>query len=321
MNFTITGAFSQDVVNIYKEKGLEVNLSSFSWADKDNIVEQVKGYNCWLNFGTICTAEMLEALSPELKMVCRNGIGYDQIDIETATKLGICVTNTAGSMNESVGETAAVLILETMRKLYLYNRQMVTGNMQRNIPSHGLYGKTIGFVGFGGIARQCAQFLSGFGCTYLAYDEYLPNEIAEAAGAKLVSLDELAAECDVISIHCPLTPETHHMINMDFFKKMKNSAMIVNTARGPIINEKDLLKALQDGIIAGAGLDVYEEEPVQADNPLIQLPQVITLPHIAYYTEESQVKTQKQGADNVLDFIEGKVPRNCLNPEYVNYIK
>ena len=321
MEFKITGSCSAQAVRYYQEKGLYVENIKTDWNDKAEIVRKIKGYDCWLNFGQQCDKEMLEALAGSLKMICRNGIGYDQIDIETATRLGICVTNTAGSMNQSVGEAAVILILETLRKFYLYNRRFAAGVWERGFMTNGLDGKTIGFVGFGGIGQQCARYLSGFDCKLLVYDEYQPEEVFARFGAKAASMEELAEKSDIVTIHCPLTEQTKGMINMSFFKKMKNSAVIINTARGPIINEKDLVEALRNGVIGGAGLDVYEEEPLDVESPLLHMDQVFALPHVGSFTKESSQLTNYIGADNIIDFCDGKMPRNCVNPDYIRYVR
>ncbi len=315
----IVGTCSEEMLGMLREAGIEADAKMISLFNKEEIMEKVKGYDCWINFGHICPGEVIEELSDSLKMICRCGIGYDQIDIDTATKKGICVTNTAGSMNESVGETAVLLMLELMRKFYLYNRHLMQGDWTWRIPANGLTGKTIGFVGFGGIGQGCADLLKGFQCKFLVYDNYIKDEVLQKYGAKAVDLDTLAGESDVVSLHCPLTDETRGLINYDFFSKMKKNAYIVNTARGPVINEKDLIRALQKGLIAGAGLDVYEVEPVTGDNPLLSMENVIALPHIGSQTVESQHVTQIQAIENLKQFLEGKVPVNCLNPDFMKF--
>lgn len=319
MKFRIVGNCDEATAAIYMEKNLKVDHADLGLFDRQAILKTVKGYDCWLNFGHICDGKMLEELSDHLQMICRNGIGYDQIDIDTATKLGICVTNTAGSMNQSVGETAVILILETLRKTYLSHRKLVQGIWERGLMTSGLDGKTVGFIGFGGIGRQCAKYLNGFDCKKIIFDEYISDELADQFGAERVSLDELAARSDVITIHCPLMESTRGMINMDFFQKMKPSGIIVNTARGPIINEKDLIEALDKGVIGGAGLDVFEEEPIRPENPLLKMENVFALPHISANTRESAILTRKIGAANIVDFLEGRIPRNCVNPDYIKF--
>lgn len=315
----VVGTCSEEMLSMLKEAGIEADGKMISLFDKEEIIKKVKGYDCWINFGHICPREVIEELSDQLKMICRCGIGYDQIDMDAATEKGICVTNTAGSMNESVGETAVLLMLELMRKFYLYSRHLTEGNWTWRTPANGLKGKTIGFVGFGGIGQGCADMLKGFQCKYLVYDNYIKDEVLQKYGAESVDLYTLAKEADVVSLHCPLTDETRGLIDYEFFSHMKKSAYVINTARGPVIKEKDLIRALQEGIIAGAGLDVYEVEPATKDNPLLSMENVIALPHIGSQTVESQRLTQRQAVENLKQFLEGKVPVNCLNPDYLKY--
>ena len=312
----VVGNCSEEMLAMLKEAGIEADTKEIPLFDTKEIIEKVRGYDCWINFGHICPKNVIEELSGSLKMICRCGIGYDQIDINTATEKGICVTNTAGSMNESVGETAILLILELMRKFYLYNRCLLQGTWSRNIPANGLKYKTVGFVGFGGIGQSCADFLKGFQCRILVYDKYVKEEVLQRYGAESVELHTLASNADVVTIHCPLTDETKGLINMTFFQQMKRTAYIVNTARGLVINAQDLIAALRQGIIAGAGLDVFEKEPIAADNPLLHMENVIALPHIGSHTVESQQLTQCLAVENIRQFLDGQVPLNCLNLDY-----
>lgn len=316
IDMRVVGTFSNEMLNMLKEIGVEVDAKDIPLFDTKEIIEKVRGYDCWVNFGHVCPETVIKALSKDLKMICRCGIGYDQIDMEAATGEGICVTNTAGSMNESVGETTILLILELMRKFYLYNRLLIEGKWSMDIPANSLINKTIGFVGFGGIGQECAELLKGFSCRLLVYDKYIKEDVLRKYGAEAVDLYTLAENADVVTIHCPLTEETKGLINSNFMKKMKRTAYIVNTARGAIINEQDLIEALRQGIIAGAGLDVYEKEPVAADNPLLHMKNVIAVPHIGSRTAESQLLTQIQAVENIKQFISGQLPQNCLNPGY-----
>ena len=302
----------------FNARGLEIVPLSAAWNDNDETLRQLEGLDCWVNVGQNCPEDMIEKMPSSIKMICRSGIGYDQIDIAAATKAGICVTNTAGSMNASVGEAALILILETMRKTYLFNRRfMHNANFDRSgIVGMDLEEKTVGLVGFGGIARRLAQYLQGFHCKLLIYDVYQNQKAADEYGAVYVDLDTLAKKSDVISIHCPLTPETYHLVNADFLGKMKPTAILVNTARGPIVDEKALIAALKGKSIWGAGLDVYEQEPPAADNELLKLDNVYAFPHVGSFSFESRRLTTEYAIDNIIDFMDGCLPRNCVNPDY-----
>lgn len=309
-----------ETIAAFRQSGLDIVPLTAPWNDGEETVRQLAGLDCWVNCGQDCTAEMIERLSGSLKMICRNGIGFDQIDIAAAERLGICVTNTAGSMNASVAEAALILILEAMRKTYLFNRRLVNGaNFDRSgIVGSDLEGKTVGLIGFGGIARSLARYLLGFDCKILVYDVFRDEAAAKQYGAEYVSLKELAAKSDVVSVHCPLNENTHHLVNGEFLAGMKPSAVLVNTARGPIVDERALIEALKNGVIAGAGLDVYEQEPPARDNELLAMDNVYALPHVGSFSVESRSLTTKFAIDNILDFVEGRIPRNCLNRNYTN---
>lgn len=305
-------------IALFREHGLTLTALKANWNDDEETVKQLQGFDCWVNNGQRCTGEMLQRLSGSLKMVCRNGIGYDQIDVARASQLGICVTNTAGSMNESVGTATMLLILETLRRAYLFNRRFMDhGNFDRSgIVGHDLDGKTVGLIGFGGIARKVAAYLKGFDCRLLVFDVFQDAKAVEQFGIEYVTLEELARASDVVSVHCPLMENTRHLVNGDFLARMKPSAVLINTARGPIVDEAALVEALQNGVIAGAGLDVYEQEPPATDNPLLSMDNVYALPHVGSFSVESRVKTMELSIQNILDFAAGKLPRNCLNLDY-----
>ena len=275
--------------------------------DEKAAVEALRGYDGFIVVGEPFTRRMCEALRGTLKYVCRNGIGFDSIDVAACEENGICVSNTSGSMDPAVAESALLLILEASRRYYLSDREMRQGLWNRDISGRELEGKTIGFVGFGKIAQRLAQYLTGFRCRFIIFDKYVADTVLEAFGARRIGkLEELAANADVVTVHCPLSDSTRGMISESFFRNMKPTAYFVNTARGAIVDESALVEALRENRIAGAGLDVFEMEPLAADSPLRAMDNVCIAAHIASYTEESMARTRLVAAYNIVDFAQGK---------------
>ncbi len=221
----------------------------------------------------------------KLKLLHKWGVGYDNIDIETARELGIKVARTTGSNAVAVSEFAIGLTISTLRLIAYGNAELKKGNWRTGqLPSdtYTLSGKTVGIVGFGAIGKNVAKLLKGFGCTIL-YSKRTPLDAAEEAalGVKHASMEEILTQADVVSLHCPLTPETKDLINLAALGKMKKTAVLINVARGGVVNEADLVTALRAKEIAGAAMDVYEIEPLPASSELLTLDNLVTTPHLA----------------------------------------
>ena len=245
-----------------------------------------------------------------LKVIGRIGIGMDQVDLPAAADCGVTVVNAAGAQATAVADHAMALMLCLARNVVASHTSLLAGD---RIPpwrfmGFELEGKSLGIIGFGAIGRRLAQRAFGFGMAVQAYDPYVPPVAIEEAGGTPVGLAELLATSDFISIHAPLTDDTRHLIGTDELAAMKPTARLVNTARGPIIDETALVAALRAGVIAGAGLDVYEEEPLATDSPLLQLDQVVLTPHIAGWAIETQVRTQERVVKDVARVLRGEIP-------------
>ena len=250
------------------------------------------------------------------KIICRYGVGYDNVDIAAATECGIWVARVPDYGIEDVSDHALGLFLACVRKIPYTDRGIRDGGwgFRRNRPSYRIRGKTFGLLGYGAIARALHRKLSGLGLArVLAHDPYVDEPEMHAAGAEPASVDELLAASDYVSIHAPLTPETRGMIDQGRLAAMKPTAIIVNTARGGIIDEPALAEALRAGRIGYAALDVFETEPLAADSPLRELDTVILTDHHAYYTEESVVELKTKAAQRVRTALEGGVPEAALN--------
>ena len=254
------------------------------------------------------------------KVIVRYGIGLDNIDIPAATKRGIYVVNFPTYCIHEVSTHAVAMTLALVKKLFQYTQDVKSGlwDFQRQLPIIDLRESKIGVLGFGNIARLYIQKTKVFGVEHLVYDPYVKQEIIEGIGAKAVSFEELLTHSDVISLHAPLTKETKYLFGEAEFKKMKKTACIINTARGGIINEKALYRALKEGWIAGAGLDSMELEPPLKNNPLFELDNVVLTPHVAFYSETAIKNVHLWAIEAVIEVYKNKMPNNLINKELWN---
>jgi D-3-phosphoglycerate dehydrogenase / 2-oxoglutarate reductase len=258
---------------------------------------------------------------PECRVIARYGTGVDIVDVEAATRHNILVTNVPNDWCENeVADHAMALLLAVARKLNVYDRTTRGGiwRWQSGAPIHRLRGNVLGLLSFGAIARAIAARAAGFGMRIAAHDPYLSAEEIADAGARGVSFDELVTESDYLVIQAPLTSQTHHLFDEVQLRRMKPTAILVNTARGPIVDDRALHRALSEGWIAGAGLDDIEEEPAKvrdwrADNPLFTLDNVVITPHAAYYSEEAIDTVRRFAAEEVVRVLTGRPPLSPVN--------
>ncbi len=250
-----------------------------------------------------------------VRFVLRPYVGYDDIDTDALTSCGILFANVPDAFIEEVANQTMAMILATNRKLlemdaFVRDGRWSAGERARQIarPIRRLSTLTIGFVGFGNIARLVLDRAKPFGFRFLAADPYVSPDAASAVGVRLVELDDLLRESDIVSVHVFLNNDTRGLLDARRFALMKPGAYLINTSRGPVINEPDLIAALQNGQLAGAGLDVFELEPVAADNPLLKMPNVILAPHLASYSEEGDARHQERIAEIALQVIGGNLP-------------
>jgi len=257
-------------------------------------------------------AELLDAAGPQLKVVANVAVGYDNIDVPACTERGVVATNTPGVLTEATADIAFGLILMATRRLGEGERLIRSGQAWKwgmfFLLGSSLQGKTLGVVGMGGIGQATARRAKAFGMdiVYQSRSEIDP-QIAAELDARRVDLDELLTMSDVVSLHCPYGPATHHLIGTGQLAAMKNSAFLVNTARGPIVDEDALASALREGAIAGAGLDVYEQEP-RVHPGLLELDNVALLPHLGSATVETRTAMAMLAADNTLAVLSGEQP-------------
>lgn len=265
------------------------------------------------------TAERI-ALAPKLKVIGKHGIGIDNVDLDAATRRGIHVVFTPGSNQEAVAEHTLLFMLMLARRVEQLAALARAGEFDagRGVPPGiDLLGRTLGLVGMGRIGGRLAEICRGaFAMRVLAFDPYASPERAGALGVELVpSLEAVLRQSDVVSIHAPLTPETHHAIDAARLSQMKPTAFLINCARGGLVDELALAEALRAGTIAGAGIDVWSEEPPPKDHPLLHLPTCLVTPHVAGASLEARRQTARMVAEETLRVLRGEPPRHSYNPE------
>ena len=253
------------------------------------------------------------------KLMVRFGVGFDKVDLKAASRNGIAIARTTGANTTAVAEMALTLMLTCRRRMNLYQARTRAGEWVKDIGNE-LIGSTVGIIGYGNIGRRLAKLLKGFDCRILAYDPFPNEEAAKADGVELVALEEILTQSDAISIHVPYTKETHHMINRETLTLMKPTAVIVNTARGNIIDEDALYQALKSGQIAGAGVDVFAAEPLSVESPLLTLENAVLTPHVSSQTMESLWNIYKMAIDISADFFAGKDSPHILNRDYADHV-
>ena len=261
--------------------------------------------------------ELMDAAGPGLKVISNYAVGYDNIDIPAATQRRIAVGNTPGVLTDATADLSFALLIAAARRVVEGARYVRDGHWKTWGPSlllgSDLVGATLGIIGYGRIGRTVAKRASGFDMNIIYYDP----TIAPGSGlpGRQVDLPTLLRESDFVSVHTPLTPETHHMINREAFSQMKPSAVLVNTARGPVVDPAALYEALRDGQIFAAGLDVTEPEPIPLDSPLLTLDNLIIVPHIASASIRTREQMAVMAADNLIAGLKGERLPNCVNPD------
>lgn len=250
------------------------------------------------------------------RAIVRYGVGLDCIDVAAATEHGIMVANIPDYGLEDIADHAIALMLTSARKIIQLNQAVHQGIWDYKLakPLFRLRGKTLGLVGFGHIARMVAEKAQVFGMKVIAFDPYVNPSIADNYNIELVDWDTVLGRADVLSLHVPVTEQTVHLINEEALSKLKSNCILVNTARGALVEEQALIKALRAGKLAGAGLDVSEKEPIDINNELLTLPNVVITPHSAWYTEEAQQSLQQQAAQEIVRALNGERVLNLANP-------
>lgn len=285
---------------------------------RQELLKNVEGRDAIISLLTDTIDSELMDAARGVKIIANYAVGFNNIDIEAATKRNIYITNTPDVLTDATAELAWALLLATARRVVEADKYLRAGKFKGWGPQlllgHSVKGKTLGIIGAGRIGQEFAKMAQGFKMKILYYDIEPNLDFEKATSAKYANFDELLTKSDYVSLHVPLTPNTRHLIGAREFKLMKNTAIIINTSRGPVIDEKALVKALVDKEIWGAGLDVFENEPELAPG-LADLDNVVLLPHIASATIEARTNMGLVAVKNILAAMENKLPPNCLNPE------
>ena len=300
-------------IDLLAEQSALVKLPSYS--PEAEVLEAARDVDAILARTCVISAPIIRA-APRLKIVSRHGVGHDNVDIDACTRHGIAVSITEGSNAESVSEHAFTCMLAVANRLIPAHAATRAGQWERDkMTGLELHGKTMGIFGLGRIGARTAKHARAFDMEVLACDPYISQKEARSVGATLVEPGTLLRRADFISIHVPLTAETRHLIGSQELERMKSTAILVNTSRGGIIDEEALYQTLAAGHLYGAALDVFEEEPVRPDYPLLQLDNLVCSPHVAGVTAESMVRTSVAAAKNILHVLRGEKPSHLVNPE------
>ena len=317
-NILLPQPVEEDAVNLLKDADFNITIApECTVAAVKPLMKAANAVS--LRTGIKITEELLEGCD-DLYTISRTGGGVDNVDLKTCTEKGILVTSSLGVNMTSVAEQGLAFILALSKQFSTLDSEVRKNNFKiryKNLPSD-VRGKTLGVIGFGRIGAELARMCkSSFDMKITAHDDYLPENIKEkyADWVTFTSIENLLAESDYVSIHIPLTDSTRDIVNYDKLKLMKNSSFIINTSRGGTINEKDLIRALEEGLIRGAGLDVFENEPIEEGNKLLELKNVILTPHTAALTSECVIRMATSSADRIIDVFNHKLPPSIANPE------
>lgn len=285
--------------------------------DEDGIIAQARDADGIVTSASPITRNVMSALEG-LKVVTRTGVGYDVIDVAAATELGVIVVNIPDIWVREVANHALALLLGWNRKIVTLDRQVHAGVWASGVPGErtgALHGETVGIVGLGNIGSAFARRAAALEMTVIACDPYVDDARFKALGVERVTLEALAERSDYVSVHTLLNAETHHLIGEAFFRRMKPTAILINTSRGPVVDEEALHRALVDRRLAGAALDVWEKEPVAPDNSLLKLDNVIATPHAAYYSTAAVAQVPRRCGEEIARVLTGRRPLNVVNPE------
>lgn len=304
----------QNAIDIL-EASADIRVSAPGKLAREDLLEAVASAHALIiRSGVTADAELL-AQAPQLKAIARAGVGVDNVDLAAATARGVTVMNTPGGNTISTAEHTFGLMIALSRHIAPGHQSLAEGRWDRKaFTGVELKGKTLGIIGLGRIGQAIATRAGAFEMTVIAHDPYLPPAVAESINVPLLALEEVYASADYLTLHAMVTDETREMINAESIATMKEGVRIINAARGVLIHSADLAAALTSGKVAGAALDVYEQEPPPADHPLIGLPNVLHTPHLAASTSDAQITVAVEAAQLIVDFLLQGEAANVCNP-------
>lgn len=305
-----------DEAGMFREMDTELVIGQCR--DEDDVIALCRNADAILNTYARMTPRVIESLE-RCKVIVRFGIGYDNVDVDAATRCGIMVANTTEYCIDEVADQAMAMLLACARGLFPAGRIARDGtwDLSRMPVLRRLRDQTLGLVGIGQIGKAVAARAHGFGLKVLASDPYVDEAAARKLGAELADLETLLAASDYVSVHVPLMTSTEGMMNAGVFAKMKPTAFLINVARGRIVNQADLVRAVQQGDIAGAGLDVLEREPCDLGSDIATLDNVILTPHSAWYSEEARADMRRRAVGQVVSVLKGELPYSLINREVI----
>jgi len=315
------------VTRLIPEEGLKIVLEACDaevWEGelpppREILLEKVRGKDGLLSLLTDKVDATLMDTAGTLRVISNYAVGFDNIDVKAATARGIPVGNTPGVLTETTADLAFALLMVVARRVVEGVDYVRAGKWKtwgpRLLLGQDVHGATLGLIGFGRIGQAMARRAKGFDMKVLYYDVHRREELEQSMGVVYADMDTLLRESDFVSVHTDLNPSTYHLINATALAKMKRTAILINSARGPIVDPAAMAEALEKGIIAGAGLDVTEPEPINMDSPLLKLPNCVIVPHIASASVATRGLMARMAAENLLAGLRGERLPNCVNPE------
>ena len=313
MKILITDKMAQEAIDVFKQAGHDVTYDEM---DGDTLLKEIPKYDALMVRGrTKAVTEIVKAgANGSLKVIGRAGVGVDNVDIKTAAEHKIPVVNAPTGSTASVAELAIAHMLSLIRFIPRSDSSMKNKQwLKKQLKGSELFGKTLGLIGSGNIAQHTAKLAIGFGMNVLVYSPNCTDEKADKMGAKRMDLNNLLNQSDFVSLHMPHTKDTHYILNKDNLSLMKPSAYLINCSRGGTVDENALYDILKDGKIAGAGIDVFENEPPEQENKLLTLDNVVLTPHLGANTKEAQIRAGTICAEQILKVLDGKKPDFCVN--------
>lgn len=293
---------------------LEERYDIVQSASRDDLVTALDGAWCVIAGAEVYDRQLFDRVGGVLRAIGRPGTGHDSIDLDAATAAGTVVFSTPGVNRHAVADFAVALMLGVLRRLPELDREVREGRWRAAPPGRDLHGATVGIVGLGDVGGTVARRLSGFDCTLLGCDPFVDEATARELGVRLMPFHELIGEVDVLTLHTGLSPATHHLLGAAELAAMKRGAVVINTSRGPIVDERALCAALEQGHLGGAGLDVFELEPLPRDHALTACDNVLLASHVASTTGRSLDAMVGAVVDGILALADGRLPRWTLNP-------
>lgn len=303
-----------DGIACLESLGLTVRLPQGAGPmNEDRVIQELQGCVAVIAGMEPYTERVFAAL-PDLRAVARWGIGYDSIDVAAATRHGVMVINTPGVVTEAVADMTFALMLGIARRIPYGDRSVRAGRWP-TIFSGQVFGKTLGVIGLGQIGQAVIRRAKGFSMRILGYDPYCEDGLCERLIVEQPPLEQLLAESDFVTLHCTMCPDTRHLIGREQLRQMKPTAYLINAGRGGLVDQAALAEALREDWIAGAGLDVLDPEPPRSDDPLLQLDNVVFMPHVSSFTYDTVAQVNRRVCENVREALSGERPQFIVNPE------